>query len=48
MLGDGKKKISLALSDSFRIKLHILTLNNKQMLLRGYGINISIFGALLW
>lgn len=34
--------------DSFRTKLNIPTLNNKQRLLRGYGINISIFDTLLW
>ena len=34
---EGKKNNALALSDSFRIKLHIPTLNNKQTLLRGYG-----------
>ena len=31
------EKLCLALSDSFKIKLHISTLNNKQTLLRGYG-----------
>lgn len=49
MLGKGEgKKTSLTLPDSFRIKLHIPTLSNKQTLLRGYGINISIFSTLLW
>lgn len=43
-----KKKNSLTLSDSFRTKLNIPTLNNKQRLLRGYGINISIFDTSLW
>lgn len=43
-----RKKNSLTLSDSFRTKLNIPTLNNKQRLLRGYGINISIFDTLLW
>ena len=32
-----EKKNALALSDSFRIKLHIPTLNNNQTSLRGYG-----------
>lgn len=32
-----EEKYAWALSDSFKIKLHISTLNNKQTLLRGYG-----------